>query len=104
MNSVYLILAERDDLKQQKIGVSNNVNKRYKEIKTANPNLIRIETTYKSEYAYSIETLLKKFLKQSQIDGEQFLYESINKEKFLQSCELYHTNFDIIKNKNKYQL
>ena len=99
MNSVYLILAERDNLKQQKIGVSGNVNKRYKEIKTANPNLIRIEATYNSEFAYNIETLLKKFLKPSQIDGEQFLYESINKENFLQKCKLYHTNFDIIKNK-----
>lgn len=77
MAFVYII--ECDE--KYKVGKANNVNKRLKQLKTANPDeiiIIRAYNCYKK--AYKIETSIKQYLKNNNIQGEWY---NISKADFI---------------------
>lgn len=92
---IYLIYAETNGLGQWKIGITkNNPNLRYKQLKTANPNLKNMHYyIVKSEFGWNIETLLKKKLKNSTIEGEWIEYEALDVNSFKEKCKQIEENF-----------
>lgn len=69
-------------------------------MKTSNPNIIGVLAEYKvySQFGRDIETILKRYLKMSVIEGEWILYESLNVNIFLELCSKIESNLKTIKN------
>jgi hypothetical protein len=91
--SIYLIKAEIDETIQYKIGLSKHPDRRFKELKTANPNIIGIDEVFVTEsrdIAYKIESLMQNYYKQNKIDGEWFI--NIDKNEFLNLCSKFEKN------------
>lgn len=92
---IYLISASYGEELIWKIGVSKHPEKRFKEHKTANPNLIEINALYivkSSEIAYFIEARLKKYLEPFKINGEWFEQIALNPELFTIYCDKFNLN------------
>ena len=91
---IYLIYAVTDNIiAQWKIGVSKHPEKRFKELQTANPNIVRIEALFevkKRDVAYKLEALLKKYLKPFKINGEWIEFIALNSILFFEYCERFN--------------
>lgn len=94
MHYIYLIYSETNGHGQWKIGITkNNPNLRYKQLKTANPNLKNLHYyQVNSEFGWNIETHLKKRFRYDRIDGEWIRYESINVKMFKELCKQIEDN------------
>ena len=98
---IYLIYSELGIIGQWKIGFTTRRAKdRIREMKTSNPNIVGVSAEYKvySEFGRDIETVLKRYLRMSIIEGEWILFEALTINKFLELCSKIETNFKIIKN------
>lgn len=87
-----------------KIGVSKHPKKRFNEHKTANPNMIEINSLYEAkskEHAYFIESKLKRILSHYKINGEWFTYESLDEEQFQTYCKQFEEHATIYFNIQK---
>lgn len=107
MYSLYLISANIEGLIQWKVGLSRHPEKRLKELKTANPNIIGINALYEVNdraVAYRIEAILKKNLKQFSIGGEWMEHIALNETLFIEYCTLYETLARVILKKNDYTI
>lgn len=99
MYNLYLIYAETEGIGQWKIGLSKHPNKRILQLKTANPNIKNISALYEIDdraVAYKTETLIKKFLKSFQIEGEWVDVIALNQTIFLEYCKKYETQARVI--------
>lgn len=84
MGIVYLI--NNDGTDQYKIGMtSRNIEKRFQELKTGNPNLV-LKETYSSENFIKIETLLHRQFEFKKIEGEWFQLDESVVNEFVESC------------------
>ena len=100
---VYLIRATlHDGSYQYKVGVSKHVDKRLKQNKTSNPNGLELIKTFYSKYPYLVETALKNNFKLKQIEGEWFLLDELDVDVFVEKCQFYENNFEIIKSSTLY--
>lgn len=83
---IYLMYAETNGIGQWKLGISkNNPELRYNQLKTANPNLIKISALYKvyNDLGWQIEAALKRYYKMYKVNGEWYKYEALNEKEFL---------------------
>lgn len=95
---LYLLYSENGNMRQWKIGVSSNLERRFNEIKLANPNAVDFLSTYEieeREVAYGVEALLKRNLKSQTISGEWIYYEAMTITKFQQLCTSFEKNYRI---------
>jgi len=95
---LYLLYSEAGEVQQWKIGVSTNLQRRFNEIKLANPNAVGFLSTYEidnREIAYGVEALLKRHLKAQTISGEWIYHEALTVEKFQTMCKNFDKNYRI---------
>jgi predicted GIY-YIG superfamily endonuclease len=107
MYSLYLLYAESGTVAQWKIGVTTNLQRRFNEIKLANPNAHSFMATYSiddRQVAYGVEAMIKKQLKSQTISGEWVYHEALSKDKFIEMCRQnersYRVHLEIQKNIN----
>ena len=96
---IYLIYAEINDTIQWKIGITKDINKRIKQLQTGNPNIVDVVSFYEinnRELAYKVEADIKRVLKKYKIQGEWYLYESLDNDIFLQQCIKSENNMRIL--------
>jgi len=94
---VYLI---KSDENLYKIGYSKNVNKRLKQLKTANPNNLQIVETYKSAFPRKLENYLHNIFKHKRVSGEWFDLDISDINNFLYKCQIFEKNFSALKQFN----
>lgn len=107
MYSIYLISANIEGLIQWKVGLSRHPEKRLKELKTANPNIIGINALYTVNdraVAYRIEAILKKNLKAFSIGGEWMEQIALTETLFIEYCTLYEDLARVILKKNDFSI
>lgn len=100
---IYLMYAETGAVGQWKIGISkHNPILRYKQLQTANPNMVKIATSYKvyNDLGWQIEAALKRYYKPFKITGEWLRFEALNEKTFIKTCLLIENNFLILKDQN----
>ncbi len=101
---IYLMYAETGPVGQWKLGISkHNPEFRYKQLQTANPNLVKIAAVYKvhSDLGWQIEAGLKRYYKNYKIGGEWIRFEGLNEKTFLEKFQLIENNFLSLKNKTQ---
>ncbi len=84
-DSIYVFICE--DSKDLKIGVTNDIAARLKNVQTGNPRKVSVFYYQERNDAYKVESKVKKHFKKYQTNGEWF--ENIHPEKvkiFLLSC------------------
>ena len=100
---VYLISSETNGEKTYKIGVTKrNIEKRIKEFKTGNSSDLHIVETFKSKWAFKIESNLHRLFHNKHKTGEWFFLEPNDIMEFQNLCLKYHENFNIIEESNSY--
>jgi predicted GIY-YIG superfamily endonuclease len=75
-----------------KIGHTNNINKRIKELSTGNPEEIVLISKYSSKYYKEIENYLHNIHKFYNIKGEWFNLDIEDELKFIDNCKLCEKN------------
>lgn len=102
--SIYLISAEIGEEKYYKIGITKRkVEQRIKDLKTGNPADFNIEKIYRTDkYANSIEKRLHSKFKSKKIDGEWFILEHEDIQKFESLCDQYYETFNMLQEDNTY--
>lgn len=98
MYTLYLLYSEAGEVQQWKIGVSTNLQRRFNEIKLANPNAVGFLSSYNvddREIAYGVEAMIKRHLKQHTISGEWIFYEALTVDKFQELCRNCEQNYRI---------
>lgn len=93
--SVYLILSTDNGF--YKIGVSNKPNYRIEQLKTGNSSPLKLIETYKSEFAYKIESVLKRRYSFSKKEGEWFNLSVDVEVNFKKICEKIEENIIFLK-------
>lgn len=91
--------AEIGTIGQWKIGISkNNPELRFNQLKTANPNLLKISAIYKvyNQLGWRIEAGLKRYYKIYKIRDEWFKYEALNEKEFLNRALIIENNYLIL--------
>lgn len=89
---VYLIESITDNIRQYKIGISNNPEKRIKTFKTGNPNIVGIVDKYLCEsrlMAHRVESWYHKRQNKDLIKGEWFSMTEKEIEDFNKNCRYY---------------
>lgn len=95
MGIVYLI--NIDGTNQYKIGMtSRNIETRFQELKTGNPNLI-LKETYSSENFAKIETILHRQFKFKKIEGEWFQLDEDTANNFIAECDKINSRIELLK-------
>ena len=69
---VYLIESDNGYECLYKIGLSKKVERRYKEIKTGNPDILTIFDKFKTQYPYKLEKALHNMYAHLRGEGEWF--------------------------------
>lgn len=101
MYNVYLICATLGDDRLYKIGFTKrDVNKRIKEMKTGNAANFQIVDSYNSNWGPKIESVLKKFFKYKNIDGEWFELDENDILDFKKKCEELNDKFNFLSKNN----
>ena len=93
----YIYLLKLDGFNTYKIGISKDPKKRVKQLQTGSPEIIEILCTYKSDWAFKIESTLHRRYLQNNIRGEWFEFNYLNKDIFLNECKKICTNLTYIK-------
>ena len=97
----YIYLIKLDEY--YKIGVSNDVEKRKKQLATGTPEDHIIIKKFKSKYPFKVENLLHRTFKSKLINKEWFDLTTDDINNFNNLCEKYEYNFDILlKNDNPF--
>ena len=97
MKYVYLIQSLESGY--YKIGVSNNPQKRIKQLQTGNPTVLRLIYTFESEYSHQIESFFHKRFSYCRKEGEWFDLDIINEVNFLDECnKISNGLFNVYKN------
>ena len=104
MKNIYLISVYFEDTKLYKIGYTRRkVEKRIKELKTANPYDFDIVKIFEADkYGSSIERNLHQHFRSKKIDGEWFSLSEEDVNEFESLCQNYYKNFEIVQNNNTY--
>lgn len=102
--NIYLISAEIGEEKYYKIGITKRtVEQRIKDLKTGNPAQFNVEKVYETDnYANSIEKRLHHTFSSKKIDGEWFLLDIEDIEKFEELCDQYYETFNMLQQNNLY--
>lgn len=93
--SVYLILSTDDGY--YKIGVSNKPNYRIEQLKTGSPSPLKLVETYESEFAYKIESVLKRRYSFAKKEGEWFNLSLDVEVDFKKICKNIEENIVFLK-------
>lgn len=97
---IYLLECEFPEKTLYKIGISNKVERRVKQLQTGNPYLIKVLNEFKTPYAFKIEAALHREYKIDNVKGEWFDIDISNYENRVNTL---HKGFDcLLKNDNHY--
>lgn len=89
MKSRYVYLLKSTQSGQYKIGVSKNPEVRKKALETGHGAPLIICHLHYSEYPFAIEAQLHQYFEHQRRDGEFFILEPHDIERFSYLCELY---------------
>jgi len=78
MNHARNFYVIQDDQYQIKIGVSEDITRRLRQLQTGNPRQLSIYKTYYCQKPYKMETLLKERLSPYRLKGEWFLISELS--------------------------
>lgn len=82
----YIYLIQSLENSHYKIGISNNPQRRIKELQTGNSSELRLVEVYQSEYAEKIERALQRRYSYLNKEGEWFDMSISNEVTFLAEC------------------
>ena len=102
---MYIYLIESDNGYEcvYKIGLSKKVERRIKEIKTGNPEILTIVEKIKTEYPYKLEVALHNMFRIKRKEGEWYNLLNDDVMKFKDICEKFEKNFVFLeKNENPF--
>lgn len=106
MTNVYLICctyANGDKL--HKIGITRRtIEKRMKEFKTGNASELYLVNSFKSKWAFQIESALHRRFKKFNISGEWFVLSDDDIINFKNLCLELHENFELISTENTWYI
>lgn len=94
MSYVYLIKNTEDSY--YKIGVSNNPNKRIKELNTGNSSILELVTVYETDIPYKIEKILHKRYSYLRKHNEWFDFSIIEETDFIKNCKNIENGIKIL--------
>jgi len=98
---IYLIKDIQSDV--YKIGYSKNVNKRIKQLKTANSGTLRLIESFKTQHNRKVETALHNRYKNKHVNGEWFELSNEEIKSFGADCINIENHITILKkNKNPF--
>jgi hypothetical protein len=80
-----------------KVGKSKNPEKRVKELQTGNSNKLYISHVYDTKYSNLLESTLHIHFKPYRLEGEWFAMEESDVDMFIEICDKYEKNFDILR-------
>lgn len=101
MINLYLIASVVNNEKLYKIGFTRRtIEKRMNDFKTGNAGEIYLVDMFVSKWSIKIEKCLHRLYKNKRIKGEWFRLEDYDVETFIDKCQLYHTNFEILNKDN----
>ena len=90
MKSRYIYLMQSTSTGQYKIGVSKHPETRKKALETGHGAPLIIRQLFYTEYPFAIEAQLHQYFEHQRRDGEFFILEAHDVERFSYLCELYH--------------
>lgn len=98
---IYLLTGLNDGILMHKIGISKNVNRRLKQLRTGNPT-IALVYSYESINYKGIETSMHRRYKHKKFSGEWFILDKSDVESFIEDCKLIDYNITLINAENTY--
>lgn len=99
MKHIYLISANIEGNTVYKIGISKNVKKRFRQLKTGNPYIEEIVYSVLLNKHYSkVESALHNLFKSNKISGEWFMLSDNEVNNFHKTCNMIYENFVILEN------
>lgn len=87
---VYLVKSENG---LYKIGVSNNVERRIKQLQTGSPDKIIMIDKFLSDYPFKVESTLHRINNIDNISGEWYSLDENTVNNFHNECETIESNF-----------
>jgi hypothetical protein len=75
---------------------------RISEIKTGNASELELIDTFSSKWGTQIEASLHRFFINKKINGEWFKLDDNDVKSFIEKCELYHSNFELLSKDNNW--
>lgn len=96
MSYIYLISCESDETAVYKIGYSKNPKQRLKELKTGNPNTLKIVAEFQTKHNRKVKSTFHNIYKHLNVNGKWFSLSSKDAEEFLAQCEQMEKNFDAL--------
>lgn len=99
MKFIYLIKSNINGDDLYKIGITQNINKRLKQLRTANPDLTLLDS-FETKHGNKIESTLHNLYKNKRIDGEWFLLEELDVISFDEICSNIERGLDSLKDDN----
>jgi len=103
MNTGYIYLIESYNSTggvelEYKIGYTRNkdINKRLSQLKTGNPNQLKIVKKFESEHGQKVETSLHNIFSHKKIDGEWFRLNNEDVNNFIEICEKLESNYNTL--------
>ena len=97
---IYLIKSKQSQL--YKIGISDNPQKRIKNLQTGNPEDLIIIHTYKTKNYNKVEKALHNRYSYLKLNGEWFEFDVFIEVNFLKECILIDNNLNIINKNNSF--
>ena len=88
----YIYLLKLSESGYYKIGYTNNINKRIKELSTGNAEEITLIAKYTSKYYKQVENYLHNIYNFKRIRGEWFNLDIEDEIKFADNCKLCENN------------
>ena len=103
---IYLISSEIYNETLYKIGISVDVKKRLKQLKTGNPATLTIVSQFESKWAFKIEANLHNRYHNKNISGskEWFRLNDNDVSEFLDNCKMIHDNFEFLSLNNTWMI
>jgi hypothetical protein len=104
LKNIYLIKAvsASGDVTYKVGKTTRDPKKRLKELQTGNPNKLDISYIFESQYANLLETTLHIHYKPYRLEGEWFMIDDEQVNKFGQVCQKYEENLKILHEQNSY--
>jgi len=94
----FIYLLKLNSTGYYKIGYTNNVNKRIKELSTGSYDTITLVNKYESKFYREIEKYLHNIYKSLKIKGEWFDLGIEEENNFLKNCLLVEKNLNYLEN------
>lgn len=96
----YVYLIQAADTNHFKIGITANIERRRKQLQTANADDLVIIHTFSTKYNRLMESTLQRSYQSYQKQGEWFELTAEQVDQFLSKCQEYERNFDYLKQMN----